>query len=55
MHVVKRNEYMISVAKTEGKRAVRRTRRRWGDNIKMDLRDIRWGGLDWSNLAQDRD
>jgi hypothetical protein len=33
----------------------RRPRRRWEDNIKMDLREIGWGGLDWIDLAQDRD
>jgi hypothetical protein len=33
----------------------RRPRRRWEDNIKMDLREVGWGGVDWINLAQDRD
>jgi hypothetical protein len=32
-----------------------RPRRRWEDNIKMDLREVGWGGMDWINLAQDRD
>jgi hypothetical protein len=32
-----------------------RQRRRWGDNIKMDLREIGWGGVNWIDLAQDRD
>jgi hypothetical protein len=41
--------------KPEGKRPLRRPRRRWVDNIKMDLREIRWGGVDWIGLAQDRD
>jgi hypothetical protein len=41
--------------KPEGKRPVGRPRRRWVDNIKMDLREIGWGGLDWIDLAQDRD
>jgi hypothetical protein len=31
------------------------SRRRWVDNIKMDLREIRWDGMDWIDLAQDRD
>jgi hypothetical protein len=30
-------------------------RRRWEDNIKMDLREVKWRGIDWNNLAQDRD
>jgi hypothetical protein len=32
-----------------------RTRRRWADNIKIDLRELRWDGMDWIGLAQDRD
>jgi hypothetical protein len=43
------------VGKQEGKRPLGRTRRRWMDNIKIDLREIAWGGLDWIGLAQDRD
>jgi hypothetical protein len=43
------------VGKPEGKRPLGRPRRRWVDNIKMDLREIRWGGMDWSVLAEDRD
>jgi hypothetical protein len=50
----KRNAYMILVGKPEGKRPLGRPRRRWEDNIKMDLREI-WGGVDWIDLAQDRD
>jgi hypothetical protein len=38
-----------------GKRPLGRPRRRWVDNIKMDLREIEWGGMDWIDLAQDRD
>jgi hypothetical protein len=45
-----RNAYAILVGKPEG-----RPRRRWVDNIKMDLREIGWGGMDWIELAQDRD
>jgi hypothetical protein len=41
--------------KSEGKRPLGRSRRRWEDNIKMDRREIRWGGMDWIHLAQDRD
>jgi hypothetical protein len=39
----------------EGKRPLGRSRRRWLDNVKMDLREIGWGGTDWIDLAQDRD
>jgi hypothetical protein len=39
----------------EGKRPLGRSRRRWVDNIKMDLREIGWSGMDWIDLAQDRD
>jgi hypothetical protein len=52
---VKRNAYRIFVGKLEGKRRLGRPRRRWEDNIKMDLREIGWGGMDWIHLAQDRD
>jgi hypothetical protein len=51
----KRNAYRILTWKPEGKRPLRRPRRRWVDSIKMDLREIRWDGMDWINLAQDRD
>jgi hypothetical protein len=42
------------VRKPEGKRPVGRPKRRWVDNIKMDLRAIEWGGMDWIDLAQNR-
>jgi hypothetical protein len=51
----KRNVYRMSMGKPEGKRSLERRRRRWVDNIKMDLREIGWGGMDWIHLAQDRD
>jgi hypothetical protein len=51
----KRNAYRILVGMPEGKRRLGRSRRRWVDNIKMDLRDIEWDGMNWSDLAQDRD
>jgi hypothetical protein len=41
--------------KPEEKMSVGRPGRRWEDNIKMDLKEIGWGGMDWINLAQDRD
>jgi hypothetical protein len=43
------------VENPEGKRPLGRSRRRWMNNIKMDLRDIERDGTDWINLAQDRD
>jgi hypothetical protein len=49
----KRNAYRILVGKPEGKMG--RPRRRWVDNIKMDLTEIGWDGMDWIDLAQDRD
>jgi hypothetical protein len=50
-----RNAYRILVGKPEGKRQLGRPRRRLVDNIKMDLREIGWDGMDWINLVQDRD
>jgi hypothetical protein len=50
-----RNAYRILVGKPEGKRPLGRPRRRWVDNIKIDLREIGWNGGDWIELAQDRD
>jgi hypothetical protein len=51
----KRKAYRIFVGKPEGKRPLGRPRRRWENNIKVDLREIGWGGTDWIDLAQDRD
>jgi hypothetical protein len=51
----KRNAYRILVGMPEGKRRLRRPRHRWVDNIKMDLREIGWDGMDWIDLAQDKD
>jgi hypothetical protein len=51
----KRNAYRILVGNPEGKRPLGTPRRRWVDKIKMDLREIGWNGMDWINLAQDRD
>jgi hypothetical protein len=50
----KRNAYRILVEKPEGKRPLGRPRRRWVDNIKMEIRGIGWYGLDWIDLVQDR-
>jgi hypothetical protein len=43
------------VGKPEGKRPLGRLRRRWVDNIKMDLREIVWDGVDWMDMAQVRE
>jgi hypothetical protein len=51
----KRNAYRILVGKPKGKRPLGRPSRRWVDNNKMDLREIGWDGMDWIDLAQDRD
>jgi hypothetical protein len=50
-----RNASRILVGKQEGKRSLGRQRRKWVDSIKIDLREIKWDGLDWIDLAQDRD
>jgi hypothetical protein len=51
----RRNAYRILVGKPEGKRPLGRPRRRWVDNIKMDLREVGWDGMDWMDMAQNRD
>jgi hypothetical protein len=51
----KRNAYRILVGKPEGKKPLGRPRRRSVDNIKIDLREIGWDGVDRIDLAQDRD
>jgi hypothetical protein len=50
----KRNAYRLLVGKPEGKRPLGRARRRWVDNIRMDLGEVEWGDVDWIGLAQDR-
>ena len=50
-----RGVYKVLVAKPEGKRPLGRPRRRWEDNIKMDLHEVGGGCGDWMELAQDRD
>jgi hypothetical protein len=47
--------WKVLIGKPEGKRPLGRHRRRWEDNIRMDLREIRWVILDWMHLTQDRD
>jgi hypothetical protein len=50
-----RGAYNILVGRPEGRRPLRRPRRRWEDNIKMDLRETGFGDVDWIHWAQDRD
>jgi len=50
-----RGVYRVLVGKPEGRRPLRRPRRRWLDNIRMDLQDVGCGYMDWFGLAQDRD
>jgi hypothetical protein len=52
---MKRHYKCLRRGKPEGKRPLGRPRRRWVDNIKMDLREIGWDGMYWIDLAQDRD
>ena len=47
--------YRVLVGKPEGKRSLERPRRRWEDNIKIDLQGVGCGGMDWVELAQDTD
>jgi hypothetical protein len=51
----RRGAYRALVGKPEGGRPLGRPRRRKEDNIKMDLREVGWRGLDWISLAQNRD
>ena len=51
----RRGVYRVLVVRPEGKRPLGRPRRRWEDNIKMDLQEVGCGGMDWIELAQDRD
>jgi hypothetical protein len=50
----KRNAYRLLVGKPEGKRPIGRPRRRWVDNIKMDLGELGWGDVDWIGMTKDR-
>jgi hypothetical protein len=51
----RRGAYRVLVGKPEGRRPLGRPRRRWEDNIKMDIQEVLWGSIDWIDLAQDRD
>jgi hypothetical protein len=50
-----RGAYRILVGRAEGRRPLGRPRRRWEDNIKMDLQEVGWECVDWIDMAQDRD
>ena len=58
-HVARMGErrvlYRVMVGKPEGKRPLARPRRRWEDNIQMDFQEVGCGGVDWIELAKDRD
>jgi hypothetical protein len=49
-----RNVYKVLIGKPEGKKPLGRPRRRWEDGIRMDLREIVWGSVDWIQLVQDK-
>jgi hypothetical protein len=50
-----KNMYKVLMGKPEGKKPLGRPSRRWEDGIRMDLREIGWGSVDWIQLSQDRD
>jgi len=50
----RRGSYRVLVGKTDGRRSLGRHKRRWDDNIKIDLQEVWWRGLDWIDLAWDR-
>jgi hypothetical protein len=50
-----RNVYKVLIGKPEKKRPLGRPRHRWEDGMRMDLREIGWGSVEWIQLAQDRD
>jgi hypothetical protein len=50
-----RGAYRVLVGRPEGRKPLGRPRRRWEDNIKEDLQEVGWGGIDWIDMAQDWD
>jgi hypothetical protein len=50
-----RDAYRILVGRPEGRRPLGWPRRRWEDNIRMDLQEVGWGDMDWIDMAQDSD
>ena len=51
----RRGAYRVLVKRPEENRPLGRPRRRWEDNIKVDLQEVGWGGMNWIGMAQDRD
>ena len=51
----RRGVYRLLLGKPDGKRPLGKPRRKWEDNIKMDVQEVECGGMDWIELAQDRD
>ena len=51
----RRGAYRVLVGRPDRKRPIGRPRRRWDDNIKTDLQEVEWGGMDWITVTQDRD
>jgi hypothetical protein len=51
----RRDGYRVVVEEPEGKRPLGRPRRRWEDNINMDIQEVKCGGMDWIDLAPDKD
>jgi hypothetical protein len=51
----RRGGYMVLVGRPDGKRLLERHRRRWEDNINMNIQQVGWRGMDWIDLAEDRD
>jgi hypothetical protein len=51
----RRGANRILVGRSEGKRPLGRSRLRWEDNVKIILQEVGWGGMDWTDLAEDRD
>jgi hypothetical protein len=54
-YVERRGSYRASVGRAEGRRPLRRPGRRWEINIKMNLQEVGWGGMEWIGLVQDRE
>jgi hypothetical protein len=54
-HGARKNTYRVLVGKPEGKRSLGRHKHMWEYNIKMDLTEVEWGGVNWIDVAQDRD
>jgi hypothetical protein len=51
----RRGAHRVLMVKPDGKKPLGKPRRGWEDNIKVNLQEVRWGGMDWNDMAQDRD